>query len=108
MPNLRLKLCSILLLHNFQVYRHIKVITVNGRYIQQFRPAARTPPNEYTNRLNLKNNRGIRNVQLPTDGTRRRSYRSAGQRDERTDGRTPDRYIDPVQYTLRAASIKDQ
>jgi len=86
MPNLRLKLCSILLLHNFQVYRHIKVITVNGRYIQQFRPAARTPPNEYTNRLNLK-----KTIEVFETSNYRQTVRGAAatdQRDRETNGQT--------------------
>ena len=76
------ELCGTLLLSNFQVYRHIKVISVSARvYIpsgycifnsQSYISCVRRPaPStrikfKYMKRLNPENNRGIRNVLLPT------------------------------------------
>ena len=42
---------------------------------------------------------------LPKPADRRYCCRSTGQTDGRTDRRTPDRYIDPAQHTMLAASI---
>jgi len=57
-----------LLLFSFQVYRHIKVITVVACISCARRPApVRT---RHTNRLNPENNRGVRNVPLPCHALR--------------------------------------